>query len=239
MLFEPCHRYHILKGIIQRLQVWVNLVAHVTWKKTEFLTCLHCRTAKYNLPYLTVLQCFYCKCDCRVSLSCSCRAHGKNHIVLLEFLDKPALVLGAWVYRASVDVVDNDIAVAAFVTLLAVYCINYCLFVQTVVFVAILLEQVEHLVEPLKFLLVTHSTYYIVACHNAQFGMQSLEHLQVYVPGTVESYKVNTVKNKIPLYHPAFSTSLLLFLLDLGIESACCFTATAACAWSGYTSAWA
>ena len=201
MFLEFCHWNHILKCVVQRLQVRVNLVAHVTRQETEFLAGLHCGAAEYDFPYLTVLQCPHCKCNGRVCLSCSGWAHCEYHVVLLELLDKTALVLAAWVDGAAVDVVDNDIAVASLIALLAVHGIYYCLLVEAVVFVAILLEQIEDLAEAFKLLFIAHGAYYVVARHNAQFRVQSLEHLQMHVACSVETYKVNSVKDKISLYH--------------------------------------
>ena len=168
VLLKLCHWYHILQRVIERLKVWVNLVAHVTGQESELFTGFYSGATEDNFPYFAVLECLDGKCYGGICLSCSGRSYCKQHVVLLELLDEAALVFGTWVNRTSVDVVYNDIAVIALIAFLSVYGIYDCLFVKTVVFVAVFHKQFHNLAETVQFLFVSHNLDDIVTCNNTQ-----------------------------------------------------------------------
>ena len=86
---------HVVQGIVQGLEVGVQLLLHVAGQESQSLAGLHCRAGEYQFLHLFVLQGSDGQCDGRVCLACACRAEGEDKVVLIVFVHQPALVAGA------------------------------------------------------------------------------------------------------------------------------------------------
>ena len=86
---------HVVQGIVEGLEVRVQLLLHVAGQESQSLAGLHCRAGEYQFLYLFVLQGSDGQCDGRVRLACACRAEGEDKVVLIVFVHQPALVAGA------------------------------------------------------------------------------------------------------------------------------------------------
>ena len=96
-------------GIVEGLQIGVNLVTHVAGKKTKFLSGLNCWAREDNLARLTVFQRSHCQCHGEIGLARSCRTEGKREVVLVEGLDHELLVGSASLDGLSVHAIDYRI----------------------------------------------------------------------------------------------------------------------------------
>ncbi len=61
ILLELERGYHILEGIVERLQVRVDFVFHIAGQEAEFLTGLHGRAREDDFAHLAVLEGSHCQ----------------------------------------------------------------------------------------------------------------------------------------------------------------------------------
>ena len=97
-VLEAHLREHVLQGVVERLEVGVDLVLHVAGEEPEFLACLDGRTREDDFLGCFFLESFYCKCDAEVCFSRSCRSCSKHHIVLLVSIHQLLLVFALTLY---------------------------------------------------------------------------------------------------------------------------------------------
>ena len=85
-------RNHILQRIVERLQIRVDLVLHISGKESELLAGLNCRTRKYHLAHLPVFESTHGKGYRHIRLARSRWSERKRQIVFLKCLDKFLLI---------------------------------------------------------------------------------------------------------------------------------------------------
>ena len=81
-------RNHILQGIVERLQVRIEFVFHLSGQESQLLTRFHRRTAQDNLAHFLILQGFHGKGNGHKGFSRSGRTRRKDQVVFLECLDQ-------------------------------------------------------------------------------------------------------------------------------------------------------
>ena len=76
----------VLQRIVERAQIWVDLLRQVTRQKAQMLSRLHRGTRENDAADFAVAECCHRHNDSEVGLSCSSRAHAKCHSM---FADRP------------------------------------------------------------------------------------------------------------------------------------------------------
>ena len=100
-------RNHISEGIVERLEIRVQLVLHVSRQESQPFSGFHGRTCKYYPFDFPILQCPDSQCYGDVCLAGSRRTCGKNQVAVEICLDKFLLGLVPGPDRLSVRSVDN------------------------------------------------------------------------------------------------------------------------------------
>ena len=98
---------HVMQGIVQGLEVRVQLLLHVAGQESQSLAGLHCRACEYQFLHLLVFQRPDSQRDGRVRLTCACRAEGEDEVVAVVLVDQTALVAGAGLDDAALIAVDD------------------------------------------------------------------------------------------------------------------------------------
>ena len=75
---------HILESVIERAQVWVDLILHVAGEESEFLASLDSRSGEDDAFALTVFQGRHGEGDSDIRLSGSGGAESEREVVLVE-----------------------------------------------------------------------------------------------------------------------------------------------------------
>ena len=83
---------HIFKRVVERLEIRVDLVLHISGKEPELLAGLNCWTRKYHLAHLPVFESTHGKGYRHIRLARSCWSERKRQIVFLKCLDKFLLI---------------------------------------------------------------------------------------------------------------------------------------------------
>ena len=104
-------RYHVAQGVVEGLQVGVELVAQVARQETEVLACLYCRAGQDDAADFLVLQSTDSESHSRIGFACAGRTDGENHVVLLHGLYQSPLVGGAGTDKKTVAPVHEDFLV--------------------------------------------------------------------------------------------------------------------------------
>ena len=84
VFFQLGSRNHILQGIIQRLQIRVYLILHVTGQESKLLTGFHGGATEDDFLDLFIFEGTYGKGNGSIRLSRTGRTYGKYHVVLGE-----------------------------------------------------------------------------------------------------------------------------------------------------------
>ena len=98
---------HIVQRIVQRLQVRVELLLHVTGQESQLLPRLDSRARQNHAPHLPILQCAHRQRYGRICLARACGPHGKEQVVVLVKLDQTPLVNRTRTHRDAV-IAEND-----------------------------------------------------------------------------------------------------------------------------------
>ena len=184
-------RQHVLQRVVQRLQIWVYLILHITRQESQLLTSLYGRTREDDLLRRLLLQSLYGKCDGEVGLSRTGRSYGKHHVVLLVGIDEPLLVLRACLDRSPRHGIAYDTLRHLVLRTMSLHDVQDVLLVQRIKPQHVLAQFLGTLLEGSHLLLVTQDADDIVSCHDAQLWIQSPQHLQMPVPCPVEHDRVN------------------------------------------------
>ena len=184
---------HVLKRIIEGLEIGVDLVFHVAGKEAEFLACLDCGTREDQLADLAVFQGTDGKGNGHVGLACSGRAEGEGKVIFVEGLDEEFLILVAGADRLAVDAVDDHIVVARGLRRLALDDVEDDLFGQFVVLHAILFQLLDLFLELGGLAVVADDLDHRAAGRHAQFREEVADELHVAVVDAVEADGVNIV----------------------------------------------
>ena len=86
------HRHHVAEGVVEGLQVGVELVAHVAGQEAEVLASLHRRTGQDDALHLLVLQRPHSEGHGGVGLAGTRRTDGEYHVVVFQTLHQLFLV---------------------------------------------------------------------------------------------------------------------------------------------------
>ena len=92
VLGQLSRRNHVLQRIVQRLQVRVDLLFHVSRQESQFLARLYRRTGQDDTLHLPVLQRPHRQRNRRVGLTATRRTDRKEQVVVLVRLDQRLLV---------------------------------------------------------------------------------------------------------------------------------------------------
>ena len=103
-----------MQGIVQRLQVRIQFLLHVAWKKTQSFSGLHSRSCQDQFLDFSVFQCSYSQSDGCIGLAGAGRTEGEDKVVLVVFVHQPALVSGLGSDYPSLIAVDYIVGVIAF-----------------------------------------------------------------------------------------------------------------------------
>ena len=111
------------------------------------------------------------------------------------------LVFGFCTDRSAFYVIYNDSLVLFIVWLLAFHNVYDVCFAQRVVFCAAAYEQFYRAFKVRDCQLVANGFYNVVARHDTQLGVKSLEHTQIRVVCPVEHTRVNFINDYMFFYH--------------------------------------
>ena len=213
ILFEFGRGYHILQGIIKRLQIGVYLLLHVTGQETELLAGLHRRTAQDNALGLLVFERAHGQGNGHIGLSRTGRTQRKNEVVVADGLHQFLLVGRTGRNGLPADTVYNHVIIGRIGYMRHIVLDNLYdnLFVQRIMLLAIGDKLAYLLFERCGFQLVAYNFQHIPPRHHAELGEKILYQLHVAVVDTIKQYGVYVVENDYALYH------LRLYSLQNGV----------------------
>ncbi len=203
-LIELLPGYHVLKRIVERLQVRVNLVFHVTRKESQLLPSFHGWPGEYDAPHLFILQGAHGKGDTRISLARTGRTDGEDHIMRVEGMDQSLLVLAACCDGFARDAEDDGATDAIALGAFSLDDMQELFFRKTVVFVAMSLQFVQTFLKSTKFFLVPHGFDDIASSYDSHFWVKCLEHLHVGVVDAIKDDGVSFLKDEVFFCHSLF-----------------------------------
>ncbi len=197
-------RNHVLQGIVERLQIGVNLVPHVAWQKAQLLASLHSRATQDNLPDFLIFQGTYRQGNRHIRLARPGRTHRKQHVILVVGIHQRLLVLRTCRNRLARHTVADSTPIRSMsARLFPLYNLQNRLLVQGIIFRTMLLHLRDVLLKRTHLLLVTHHLDDIPPRHNPQLRIQRLDHLQVDILHPVERHEINVFQNYHFLNHGA------------------------------------
>ncbi len=98
--------YHVFEGVVEGLQIGVDLVFHVAGQEAEFLAGLDCGARQYDFAHFFVFEGAHGQGDGDVCLAGAGGAEGKGEVVGGKLLDEALLIGGASLYGAAAHAVD-------------------------------------------------------------------------------------------------------------------------------------
>ena len=191
---------HVFKRIVERLQIGVDLLFHVARKESQLLTGFNGRTRKDDFLGGLLLQSPHGKRNREIGLSRSGRTYRKHHVVLLESVDEPLLVLRAALDGTPRKAIAHHSFHGVGLSLLAVHDVDDVFFRDGVVFQHMAAHVFDLLLESLHFPAVAKNAYHVVSCDDTEFGIQRFNHLQMTVVHTIENNRVDVFKYNMLLY---------------------------------------
>ena len=102
---------HLLEGVVEGLEIGVELVFHLAGQEAEFLAGLYGGSAEDDLTHLLVLQRAHGQGDGDEGLARPGGPDGEGEVVLLEAIDEQLLIGRAGHDGAAVDAVDDQVVV--------------------------------------------------------------------------------------------------------------------------------
>ena len=206
---EFSRRYHILQGIIERLQIGIEFILHLTRQKAQFLTSLNSRTRKYNLAYLLIFQGSHGKSDGNVSFPRTSRAKGEAQIVLGEGINESLLILSSCGDRLAVHAIDNQAVLFLLHRALTIVETQDHLFVEFVVFVAIVDQPIDESLEHLNVVLIAINLDGPASRSETKLGVECLEQQDVRVVRTIKYHRIGLLQKNNFFYHGGKDTHYL------------------------------
>ena len=100
---------HLLEGVVEGLEIGVELVFHLAGQEAEFLAGLYGGSAEDDLAHLLVLQCAHGQGDGDEGLARSGGPDGEGEVVLLEAIDEQLLIGRAGGDGATIDAIDDQV----------------------------------------------------------------------------------------------------------------------------------
>ena len=183
------------------MQIRVNLVSHIAWQETKLLTGFNSRTGKYYLSYFLVLQRAYCQCYAHVRLTGTGRTCSEDHIILLVKAYQFLLVLASCRNGFARNTIHNNTFHTLLADTLSVQDMQDIFLSKTVVLHTVPLKLFHILLQCTHLQLITHNMKHIATCHDAQLGVKSLYHLDIYVIHPIEHYGIHVFQYDMLLYH--------------------------------------
>ena len=101
-------RNHVAQGVVERLQVGVELVAQVAGQESKVFASLDGGASQHNAAHLLVFQGTDDQGHGGVGLARSGRSHGEDHVVAVHCIDQSTLVAGHSLDQQAVAAVDED-----------------------------------------------------------------------------------------------------------------------------------
>ena len=191
---------HVLQRIIERLQVRVDLVFHVTRKEAELLTGFYSRTREDDLLGGLLLERLHRQGYAEIGLPRSGRTDGENHVVLLEGVDQLLLIPRPPFDRPSRYRIDKDILYRIGLGLPTFHDVKDILFRQGVIPLHMPAHGLDVLLYLGHLLFVAQDPDDIVTRDNPQLGEERLDHLKMAVADSIEDDRVYIFKNYMLLY---------------------------------------
>ena len=201
ILLELDRRDHVLKRIIERLEIGVDLVLHVAGQEPELLASLHSGTRQDDLAHLLVLKSLNGKGYRYIGLSCACRTERKRQVVLPERLYQKSLIGIARRYSLAVYAVDDHIVLLRFGRGIALHNIENHLLGKLVESGAILLQLLDLPFELGCLGIVAYHLYHRTASRHAQLREEVAYEMHIAVVDTIETDRVNIIDDYNSLYH--------------------------------------
>ena len=180
-VLQLCRREHVLQGVVEWLEIRVDLVFHVARQESQFLSGLYCRTTENDFLNRLFLECFHRKGYAKIGFSRSGRTYGEYHVALVECVNELLLFLAAWFHRFARHGIYNY-SLGHFVGgLLALHDFQYVLFAYSVELENMPSHGLYVFLESAHLLLVAQHSYHVVAGHNPEFREQCPYHLQMII----------------------------------------------------------
>ena len=98
-----------MKGVVEGLEIGVELVFHLAGQEAEFLAGLYGGSAEDNLAHLLVLQGAHGQGDGDEGLARSGGPDGEGEVVLLEAIDEQLLIGRTGHDGATIDAIDDQV----------------------------------------------------------------------------------------------------------------------------------
>ena len=168
---------HILQRVVERLQIRVDLVLHVTRQEAQLLTSLYGRAAQDDLLGRLVFQGLHGQRYREIGLSRACRTYGEDHIVVVVGFYQPLLILCARLDGASRHRIDDDSLRNLVLGAFSLDDVQDILLPEGVEAQHVLAYPLDVLLKRRHLLLVAEYADDIVASHDAQLRIQRPDHL--------------------------------------------------------------
>ena len=200
---------HVLEGVIERLQIRVYFLLHVSRKETEFLSGFDGGSGENDTSYFFVFESPYGECDCRISLTGSGRSDGEEKIVLLVRIDKCLLVERAGIDGLAVDTMEDQVIGSPLLRFIAVEEHKDVLFREAVIADTELLAESERVLKMSNRGFRTGYFDLVSPCNDAYIGVLVFETEDVRIIDPVEGRRIEGIlkiddrfhSHKLPVFH--------------------------------------
>ena len=202
-------RYHVAQGVVEGLQVGVELVAQVARQESQVLAGLDGGARQDDASYLLVFQRTHGHGYGGVGFAGTGRADGEDHVVLVHRAYQPLLVGGASLDEQAVAAVHQHL-VAHFglrASATALHDAHDGVFRQAAELVVVGLHGLQLAVEPHDVLLAADGFQHIAAGDELQFREQYPYKVEQSVVGAPKPRIINLFQRKnllvVCFYHAA------------------------------------
>ncbi len=187
ILLELGSRNHVFEGVVERLEIRVDFVFHISGKETEFLTGLYGRTRKNNFACLAVFEGTHRQCDGYICLAGAGRTECKSQVVVLESLHEVVLMLIARLNGLAVHAENNHAVALFYLRSIAFDYINNHILAKGVVTLYVCCKLMNFRFEIGSLTLLANDAEHRTTRRYAQLGIQILDKLHIGVVYTIKS----------------------------------------------------
>ena len=90
-----------MQSVVQRAQIWIDLLGERAGQEAEPLPCLDGRTGQDDARDLLGLQGLNTLCDCQIGLACACRPDAEHDRVVVDCVHIALLIQGLRANRTT------------------------------------------------------------------------------------------------------------------------------------------
>ena len=194
-------RNHIFEGIVERLQIRVDFVLHISRKKSEFFAGFHRRTREDNFPHLAIFECSHRHSHRQVGFAGARRTEGKGKVAFADGFHQQLLIRRARLDRLAIHTENNGVVHFQFFGRRTFYGVDNHIVGELIVVVAKLGKFLDFLLKESRFFLLANHLNHIAASSHAQLGKEVTNQLNIGIIDTIENHGVNVIDNYVSFYH--------------------------------------